>query len=580
MIASHLSATLALMFINADSTHGTASAAAAIGNDTSQNVGGRFSSVAAVNDHVGCVDDEQAHDNKLFLRHNSKTGKSKKTSKSSKSRRGKSVKKCPPTDTPTASPIKEPAASTAPPTGAPQATTATPGPTPAFIESTLAPSPSKVEALSRSIWGEASEDFTFDFFGIQSTCNWKEFDACVQHPTLRGGSNEAYDACEKAMLKAFGDPRLTADVESYLLFNTNLTSGIVPETMTGCTSLVSASREIYPDSEALATARSDFADTTVGAPGTPTLKSTAAPTAFIESTLAPSPSKVEALSRSIWGEASEDFTFDFFGIQSTCNWKEFDACVQHPTLRGGSNEAYDACEKAMLKAFGDPRLTADVESYLLFNTNLTSGIVPETMTGCTSLVSASREIYPDSEALATARSDFADTTVGAPGTPTLKSTAAPTNPSDGGDCTLRQQSATMLTEDVCLKSQTIGSESCPECPSSCDSFGSGSEFSLETGKFYIFEVNRQKYPQRNGIWFNLVHLQSPNSYMSLYKGTFCDGLTCISSRDGGGCPGMQERELDNGLYVLFIHGAEDDATFDLEFTFTSYGSPYPSVCSV
>ena len=138
----------------------------------------------------------------------------------------------------------------------------------------------------------------------------------------------------------------------------------------------------------------------------------------------------------------------------------------------------------------------------------------------------------------------------------------------------------MLTEDVCLKSQTIGSESCPECPSSCDSFGSGSEFSLETGKFYIFEVNRQKYPQRNGIWFNLVHLQSPNSYMSLYKGTFCDGLTCISSRDGGGCPGMQERELDNGLYVLFIHGAEDDATFDLEFTFTSYGSPYPSVCSV
>ena len=75
--------------------------------------------------------------------------------------------------------------------------------------------------------------------------------------------------------------------------------------------------------------------------------------------------------------------------------------------------------------------------------------------------------------------------------------------------------------------------------------------------------------------------------MSLYKGTFCDGLTCMTSRDGGGCSGMQERGLEDGLYVLSIHGTEDDATYDLEFTFKSEGiSPYPidrgypSVCSV
>ena len=39
----------------------------------------QFSIVATANDHADCVDDEEAHANKLFFRHHSKAGKSKKT---------------------------------------------------------------------------------------------------------------------------------------------------------------------------------------------------------------------------------------------------------------------------------------------------------------------------------------------------------------------------------------------------------------------------------------------------------------------------------------------------------------------
>ena len=123
------------------------------------------------------------------------------------------------------------------------------------------------EALARSIWADASADFTFpydvDGNPTQATCNWNKFDACVQHPAFRGGLPQAYNACEKSMLKAFEDPRLTAEVEPYLLFYENPPSG--------CTSLVSASGEIYPDSKAVATARSDFAERTTESTPTPDL---------------------------------------------------------------------------------------------------------------------------------------------------------------------------------------------------------------------------------------------------------------------------------------------------------------------
>ena len=41
-----------------------------------------------------------------------------------------------------------------------------------------------------------SKNLTFDMDGEERTCGWAEDEPCVEHPTLLGGSDEAYGACD------------------------------------------------------------------------------------------------------------------------------------------------------------------------------------------------------------------------------------------------------------------------------------------------------------------------------------------------------------------------------------------------
>jgi len=124
----------------------------------------------------------------------------------------------------------------------------------------------------------------------------------------------------------------------------------------------------------------------------------------------------------------------------------------------------------------------------------------------------------------------------------------------------------------------IGINSCQECPSSCDYISSGSTFSLKRGQYYSFTINKEE-TGLDGIWLNLIH-NTDDIYMSLYKGTFCDGLVCETSRDGRGCGGLQTGILDDGDYILFIHGEDHSATYNLDFTFKQEGMPMqPGMCN-
>ena len=144
-------------------------------------------------------------------------------------------------------------------------------------------------------------------------------------------------------------------------------------------------------------------------------------------------------------------------------------------------------------------------------------------------------------------------------------------------CTKKQSQALALSTNICLR-QLVGNIECSECPSSCDYIGSGSTFPLHNGSFYSFNINKDD-TGFDGIWFNLIH-NTNSIYMSLYKGTFCTGLTCVTSRDGSGCGGMQERPLEDGPYILFIHGVDATATYNLDWAegTNNYQYPFNSGC--
>ena len=95
------------------------------------------------------------------------------------------------------------------------------------------------------LWNDAAIKFPFDFFDQTTDYTWT--DKCIQHPTYKGGSEEAYKAFGNSMVLTFNDPRLDANIEKLMLFNSNAN---IP--MSNCTSLIEASQsitfgEVYPD---------------------------------------------------------------------------------------------------------------------------------------------------------------------------------------------------------------------------------------------------------------------------------------------------------------------------------------------
>lgn len=149
------------------------------------------------------------------------------------------------------------------------------------------------------------------------------------------------------------------------------------------------------------------------------------------------------------------------------------------------------------------------------------------------------------------------------------------------DCATKQASATILLSDICLRDQTWympdyfangGTSVCEECPSSCDNLGSGSTFPIsQRGTYYSFNIDRMENPNRTGIYFNIIPNHQEGIYMSLYKGTLCDGITCVESQDGSSFSGMSTGELDDGPYILLIHGGDlqhAKARHTLDFIFT------------
>ena len=95
------------------------------------------------------------------------------------------------------------------------------------------------------LWNDAAIKFPFDFFDQTTDYTWT--DKCIQHPTYKGGSEEAYKAFGNSMVLTFNDPRLDANIEKLMLFNSNAN---IP--MSNCTSLLEASLamtfgEVYPD---------------------------------------------------------------------------------------------------------------------------------------------------------------------------------------------------------------------------------------------------------------------------------------------------------------------------------------------
>jgi len=96
------------------------------------------------------------------------------------------------------------------------------------------------------LWNDAAVKFPFDFFDIQTT-DFTWTDKCIEHPTNKGGSEEAYRAFGQSMVLVFNDPRLGDNVEKLMLFNSNAN---IP--MSNCTSLVEASQsitfgDVYPN---------------------------------------------------------------------------------------------------------------------------------------------------------------------------------------------------------------------------------------------------------------------------------------------------------------------------------------------
>ena len=95
------------------------------------------------------------------------------------------------------------------------------------------------------VWNDAAIKYPFDFFDQTSDFTWT--DECIEHPTNKGGSEEAYQAFGNSLVLVLNDPRLGANVEKLMLFNSNAN---IP--MSNCTSLLEASQsitfgEVYPD---------------------------------------------------------------------------------------------------------------------------------------------------------------------------------------------------------------------------------------------------------------------------------------------------------------------------------------------
>jgi len=176
--------------------------------------------------------------------------------------------------------------------------------------------------LARSIWDDASN----------GKCDWLDSDECIQHPTFRGGSYEVYTDCASSMARALVDPRMTPEVEQQMLFNANAN---IPES--NCESILNfcpfmESSEMVEEKtrEELAKARK----------------------IYLESNLSPL-----ELARSIWEDAGD----------GKCEWRDDDECIEHPTYRGGSREAYTSCASTMARVLVDPRINSEVAQHFLFN---------------------------------------------------------------------------------------------------------------------------------------------------------------------------------------------------------------------
>ena len=72
---------------------------------------------------------------------------------------------------------------------------------------------------------------------LASNYPWGTEDACIQHPTFRGGSIAAYTAAVESMTAVFESPLLTDSIEPEILFNSEAN---IP--MSSCKSLLSFSQ--------------------------------------------------------------------------------------------------------------------------------------------------------------------------------------------------------------------------------------------------------------------------------------------------------------------------------------------------
>ena len=176
--------------------------------------------------------------------------------------------------------------------------------------------------LAHSIWEDASD----------GKCDWMDNDECIQHPTFRGGSSEVYTACASAMARVLVDPRMTPEVQQQMLFNVNTN---IP--MSNCESLLNFCPFMENSEMVIEETREELRKA---------LKN------YLESTSSPS-----ELARSIWEDASN----------GECEWRDDDECIEHPTWRGGSREAYTSCASTMASALIDPRMTIEVAQHMLFN---------------------------------------------------------------------------------------------------------------------------------------------------------------------------------------------------------------------